>query len=81
MKVDIDKVIKLIMEKSGKTKKEIKDEIQDQMEKMGGFLSEEGAAMMIAQDHGIKFEKEENKLEKRLLINELIIGFLCRLSI
>ena len=74
MKVDIEKVIKLIMEKSGKSKKEIEDEIHDQMEKMGGFLSEEGAAMMIAQDHGIKFEKEEEKYEKRLLINELVAG-------
>ncbi|NHI91548.1 MAG: DUF2240 family protein [Candidatus Lokiarchaeota archaeon] len=74
MKVDIEKVIKLIMDKSGKSKKEILEEIKDQMDKMGGFLSEEGAAMMIAQDHGIKFEKEEEKFEKRLLINELIAG-------
>ncbi|MHA1797539.1 MAG: DUF2240 family protein, partial [Candidatus Helarchaeota archaeon] len=74
MKIDIEKVIKLIMEKSEKTKKEILEEINEQMDKMGGFLSEEGAIMMIAQEHGIKFEKEDDKYEKRLLINELVPG-------
>jgi len=74
MKVDIENMIQQIVEKSGKSKEQIQAEIQEEIENMGGFLSEEGAVLLIAKEYEIRFEKEEDNYEKRLFINELVPG-------
>ena len=60
----IEDVVQKIVEKTGKTKEEINSEIKNKMDQLSGFVSNDGAAYIIAHQHGVKlFQTDGGKLK------------------
>ena len=68
-----EKLLKNLIEKSGKTKEELEKLIADKVNEMSGLVSEEGAIYIIANELGVRIEGERPKKEANLLKIEEIV--------
>ncbi len=75
MKVDeeAEKVIEKIVEEADVTEDEILEEIEEIQDDLSGFITEEGAANIVAKNHDVSIEREEPKVSK-LLIEDVSEG-------
>ncbi|MDO8642344.1 MAG: OB-fold nucleic acid binding domain-containing protein [Candidatus Woesearchaeota archaeon] len=71
IKVPYETIVGKIQEKTGLTAGEIEEKIQNKMNQLAGLVSREGAAHIIANEHGVKLFDEETG---RLKINSLLPG-------
>jgi replication factor A1 len=74
IEIDVEKVIRAIVEKTGLSQKEVKQKIQEKIEQLGGLLSAEGAAVVIAREYGvdITFKSDAERKTGMLKLSELI---------
>ncbi len=68
-----EKIIKKIEEETDKNKEQILEEIEELQEKLGGFVTEEGAANILAKNNGVSIERDEPDVNK-LMIEDISEG-------
>ncbi|MFH1545163.1 MAG: OB-fold nucleic acid binding domain-containing protein [archaeon] len=68
-----EKIIKVVCEKSGKSKKEVEELIEKKKEKFSGLLTDSGAAFIVAKELGVKLNVAEG-MSERLKISQLDEG-------
>jgi len=68
-----EKIIQKITEETDKNKEQILNEIEELQEKLGGFVTEEGAANILAKNNGVSIERDEPDVNK-LLIEDISEG-------
>lgn len=73
MSGEFDQIVQKIVEKSGNDKDSILEEIKEKQNELGGFITPEGAATIIARSYGIVPEREEPEVRK-LRIEDLSVG-------
>lgn len=73
MNEKVEQIIQQIMEKTDLKKEELTEKIEDKQEELSGFITAEGAAIILAREHGIITEREEPKVRK-LRIDDLSEG-------
>ncbi len=61
LKIPKDKIIEKIKEKTGLSDKEISTKIKDKLDLLSGLISEEGAAIIIANELGVKVFEDGGK--------------------
>lgn len=62
-----EKLLKNLVEKSGKTKEEIEKLISDKVNELSGLISDEGAIYIIANELGVRLESEKPTREVELV--------------
>lgn len=67
------KIVEKICKKTNKSKKEVKELIEEKKSKFSGLLTDSGAAFMIAKELGVKVGVQKNP-EKKIKINNLEEG-------
>ena len=84
MEENVEKLIQLICDKSGKTKEDIESLINSKVDEFSGLVTKEGAAHIIANDLGVKMETNipdrEFKFVKLDEIKDEVrnISFICK---
>ena len=77
MEMDIEKMIEEISSKTGKSKEEIEEMIEEKMKEFGGLISKTGILLIIGKEFGIDLIKPK---EKNLKVENLVDG-LSRVNI
>jgi replication factor A1 len=66
--LSLDEILGKIQEKSGITKEELMSKIEKKQKDLFGLVSTEGAAYLIAKEHGIELSDNEKKLQIRDIV-------------
>ncbi len=74
MNVNLEDVIDKIINNTNKSKKEILKRIEAKKEDLGGLITDEGAACIVAKELGVEVFEPTTYKRKRPQIEELIIG-------
>ncbi len=74
MNVDLEDVIDKIIKKTKKPKKEILERIEEKKEDLGGLITDEGAACIVANELGVEIFEEITYKRKRTQIKDLTAG-------
>lgn len=73
VKEEAEKVVEKIVEEADLSKDEVLEEIEEIKDELSGFITEEGAANIVAKNYGISIEREEPEVRK-LLIEDVSEG-------
>lgn len=57
----MDKIIDLIVEESELEEDDVKEKVEEKMEEFSGLVSEEGAAHLVAKEHGVQISETANE--------------------
>jgi len=74
MNVDIEEIITKIIRETKKEKKEVLTRIEAKKEDLGGLITDEGAACIVAKELGVEIFEEITFKRKKLQIKDLTIG-------
>ncbi|MFX1295112.1 MAG: DUF2240 family protein, partial [Promethearchaeota archaeon] len=74
MNVDIEEVIDKIINQTKITKKEILKRIETKKNDLGGLITDEGAACIVAKELGVEIFEEITYKKKRIQIKDITIG-------
>jgi replication factor A1 len=67
----VEKIIEKICEQTKLSTKEVKNMIEEKQDELSGLVSEEGAAYIVAREHGINLLKDSNR---QLKVKNLLSG-------
>ena len=70
----LDEIIDKIIAETGISKKELARKISEKREELGGLITEDGAAHIVASELGIDLFKDQKYKDARLFIKDLISG-------
>lgn len=68
-----DKIIEKIVENTDLSKDQVEEKIEEIQEDLGGFITKEGAANIVAKNEGVSVEREEPEV-KKLKIEDISEG-------
>jgi len=68
-RVGFDRIINLIVEQAGVSRERVLEMVREKKREMGGLVTDEGAAILVAMDLGVEVRKEEG--EGKVRIGEL----------
>ncbi|WEU40921.1 MAG: OB-fold nucleic acid binding domain-containing protein [Candidatus Odinarchaeum yellowstonii] len=74
MSLSIDEVIHKIRAKVKISKEDLLNKIRLKKNELGGLITDEGAAYIIAKELGVNIFEDQNKIEHKLKISDLIPG-------
>ena len=70
----LEEIIDKIISETGISKKELEQRIREKREELGGLITEDGAAHIVASELGIDLFKDQKYKEAKLFIKDLIPG-------
>ncbi len=73
MNEEAEKVVQKIVEETDISEEEVLEEIEEIQDDLSGFITEEGAANIVAKNHNVSVEREEPEVRK-LLIEDVSEG-------
>ena len=59
--MEFEKIIKKICEESSKSEEEIRKSIDEKVEELSGLITKDGAALIIANEFGVKIDPQASK--------------------
>ncbi len=76
MKIDVEKLIRAVAGKTGLPQKVVEQKIQEKVKELGGLLTTEGAAVVIAREYGvgISLKSEGERKASVLKLSALVEG-------
>ena len=76
MKIDVEKLIRAVAGKTGLQQKVVEQKIQEKVKELGGLLTTEGAAVVIAREYGvgISLKSEGERKASVLKLSALVEG-------
>ncbi|KXB09646.1 hypothetical protein AKJ35_00045 [candidate division MSBL1 archaeon SCGC-AAA833F18] len=73
MSPDFDQIVQEVVDEAGVNREELLEKIKEKQEELGGFITPEGAATIVARSYGVIPEREEPEVRK-LRIGDLSTG-------